>query len=294
MYNDFRYAFRQLRKNPGFTAIAVITLALGIGANTALFTLLDQLLLRLLPVKDPQELVLLTARGDHYGSNWGSNAISYPMYQDFRDHESLNGPIFKGLMCRFGTAVNLSFEGSTETSFGRTGLRKLFPCSGCWCVAGRTLLPDDNLTPGGHPVVVLSHGFWKARFASNRAIVGQTVIINGLNMTVVGVSEPGFDGVELGFSPQVFIPVMMQAQIMPNYSSLNLLTDRRNRWVNVFGRLRDGSERNPGQGGDCTEFSPDVGDGSQRRGLSQRVTLRRDRFLKMTMDVLPGSRAARR
>lgn len=211
MYNDLRYAFRQLRKNPGFTAVAVLTLALGIGANTALFTLLDQLLLRLLPVKDPQELVLLTARGDHYGSNFGSNAISYPMYQDFRDHESLNGPVFKGLMCRFGTAVNLSFEGTTERASGELVSGNYFRVLGVGALLGRTLAPDDNRSPGGHPVVVLSHGFWKARFASNRAIVGQTVIINGLNMTVAGVSEPGFDGVELGFSPQVFIPVMMQA-----------------------------------------------------------------------------------
>ena len=149
MYTDFRYALRQLRKSPGFTVIAVITLALGIGANTALFTLLDQLLLRLLPVKDAQELVLLTARGEHYGSNFGSNAISYPMYQDFRDHESLNGPVFKGLMCRFGTAVNLSFEGSTERASGELVSGNYFQVLGVGALLGRTLLPDDNARLAG-------------------------------------------------------------------------------------------------------------------------------------------------
>ena len=290
MFNDFRYALRQLRKNPGFTAIAVITLALGIGANTALFTLLDQLLLRLLPVKDPQELVLLTARGDHYGSNWGSNAISYPMYQDFRDHESLNGPIFKGLMCRFGTGVNLSFEGSTERASGELVSGNYFRVLGVGALLGRTFTPDDNLTPGGHPVVVLSHGFWRARFASNRAIVGQTVIINGLNMTVVGVSEPGFDGVELGFSPQVFIPVMMQAQIMPNYSSLNLLTDRRNRWVNIFGRLQAGVSAAQAKAALAPSFHQMLEMEVKDAAFRNASPYARDRFLKMTMDVLTGSK----
>jgi len=290
MLNDFRYALRQLRKNPGFTAIAVITLALGIGANTALFTLLDQLLLRLLPVKDPQELVLLTARGDHYGSNWGSNAISYPMYQDFRDHESLNGPIFKGLMCRFGTGVNLSFEGSTERASGELVSGNYFRVLGVGALLGRTFTPDDNLTPGGHPVAVLSHGFWKARFASNRAIIGQTVIINGLNMTVVGVSEPGFDGVELGFSPQVFIPVMMQAQIMPNYSSLNLLTDRRNRWVNIFGRLQAGVNAAQAKAALAPSFHQMLEMEVKDAAFRNASPYARDRFLKMTMDVLPGSK----
>jgi putative ABC transport system permease protein len=290
MINDLRYAFRQLRKSPGFTAIAVVTLALGIGANTALFTLLDQLLLRLLPVKDPQELVLLTARGDHYGSNFGSNAISYPMYQDFRDHEPLNGPVFKGLMCRFGTAVNLSFEGNTERASGELVSGNYFHVLGVGALLGRTFVPEDNLTPGGHPVVVLSHGFWKARFASNRVIVGQTVIVNGLSMTVVGVSEPGFDGVELGFSPQVFIPVMMQAQIMPNYSSLNLLTNRRNRWVNVFGRLQTGVTATQAKAALATSFHQmlemEVIDAAFRNASSYA----RGQFLKMTMDVLPGSK----
>src|SRR5438094_5546326 len=101
---DLRYAARVLAKNPVFTAVAVLTLALGIGANTAIFTLLDQILLRLLPVKDPQQLVLLTMRGRHYGNNWSGNAISYPMYRDFRDHND----VFSDMFCRFPTSASLS------------------------------------------------------------------------------------------------------------------------------------------------------------------------------------------
>src|SRR5690348_5187108 len=109
VWGDFRYALRSLRKSPVFTAVAVLSLALGIGANTAIFTLLDQILLRLLPVKNPGELVLLTMRGRHYGSNWGGNAISYPMYRDFRDHNQA----FSGMFCRFPISVSVAFEGHT-------------------------------------------------------------------------------------------------------------------------------------------------------------------------------------
>src|ERR1700737_2490558 len=107
---DIRYAFRTFAKNPGFSSIAVLTLALGIGANTAIFTLLDQILLRLLPVKNPQQLVLLTMRGKHYGNNWGGNAISHPMFRDFQDHNE----VFSGMFCRFPTRVSLTTDSRAE------------------------------------------------------------------------------------------------------------------------------------------------------------------------------------
>src|ERR1700724_4103618 len=110
MNNDLRFAFRTLRKSPVFTAVAVLSLALGIGANTAIFPLLDQVLLRLLPVKDPQQLVLLSMKGRHYGSNWGGNAISYPMYLDFKEHNQ----VFTGMLCRFPYSLSLTFNGQTE------------------------------------------------------------------------------------------------------------------------------------------------------------------------------------
>src|SRR5262245_23353464 len=213
MLNDLRYGLRQLSKNPGFTIVAVLTLALGIGANTAIFSLLDQVLLRLLPVKNPRELVLLTARGNHYGNNMGSNALSYPMYEDFKSNAALKERIFQGLTCRLGTAVSLSFEGSTERVAGELVSGNYFQVIGVGAFLGRTFTPEDDRTPDGHPVVVLSYDFWKARFASDPRIVGKTVVVNGRQMMVLGVSEPGFAGIELGFSPHVFVPMMMQARV---------------------------------------------------------------------------------
>src|SRR5215813_813722 len=111
---DLRFAVRTLRKSPLFTIVAVLSLTLGIGANTAIFSLINQVILQLLPVRNPQELVLLTARGSHYGSNTGGNAISYPMYQDFRDKNA----VFQGMFCRYGTAFSVSYEGKTELASG--------------------------------------------------------------------------------------------------------------------------------------------------------------------------------
>ncbi len=123
MLNDVRFALRTLRKSPVFTAVAILSLALGIGANTAIFSLVDQILLRLLPVKDPTQLVLLAMKGFHYGSNWGYNAISYPMYKDFSE----NNKAFSGMFCRFEYRVSLSFDGHTERTAAELGLRELFP-----------------------------------------------------------------------------------------------------------------------------------------------------------------------
>src|SRR5438876_656534 len=142
---DLRYAARVLAKNPVFTAVAVLTLALGIGANTAIFTLLDQILLRLLPVKDPQQLVLLTMRGRHYGNNWGGNAISYPMYRDFQDHNE----VFSGMFCRFPTAVSLTFGGQAERVEGELVSGTYFDVLGVTAALGRTIAPKDARIPDG-------------------------------------------------------------------------------------------------------------------------------------------------
>ena len=126
VWNDVRYALRGFRRAPLFTAIAVISLAFGIGANTAIFTLLDQILLRLLPVKEPQQLALLTMRGRHYGSNWGGNAISYPMYKDFRD----NNQVFSGMFCRFPIDASLGYGNHTERVSGELVSGSYFPVLG--------------------------------------------------------------------------------------------------------------------------------------------------------------------
>ena len=153
---DLRYAFRRLVRDPIFSGVIVLSLALGIGANTAIFTLLDQVLLRLLPVKNPEQLALLTARGSSYGSNRGRNALSYPMYQDFRDHNT----VFSGLMCKYSTPVSLSADGNTQRITGELVSGNYFEVLGVGAAAGRVFTPDDDKLPGGHPVAVISYDFW--------------------------------------------------------------------------------------------------------------------------------------
>src|SRR5712664_3994452 len=144
-----------LARTPGFTAVAVLTLALGIGANTAIFTLLDQVLLRLLPVKNPQQLVLLTMRGRHYGNNWGGNAISFPMYRDFQDHND----VFSGMFCRRPFKGSVMFGGQSERAAIEMVSGTYFPVLGVDAAIGRVLTADDDKVPGGHPVVVLAYDY---------------------------------------------------------------------------------------------------------------------------------------
>jgi hypothetical protein len=159
---DLQYSFRMLRRTPGFTAIAILTLALGIGANTAIFTLLDQVL-RLLPVKDPQQLVLLTMRGRHYGSNWGGNAISHPMFRDFQTHNE----VFSEMFCRFPNAVSLSFGGQSERVAVELVSGTYFSALGVGPSRGRVFTPEDDRLPSGHPYLVLNYDYWKTRFAAD-------------------------------------------------------------------------------------------------------------------------------
>jgi predicted permease len=283
VWGDFRYALRSLRKSPVFTAVAVLSLALGIGANTAIFTLLDQILLRLLPVKNPGELVLLTMRGRHYGSNWGGNAISYPMYRDFRDHNQ----VFSGMFCRFPIPVSVGFEGHTERVQAELVSGRYFPVLGVGAAAGRTFTPDDDRTPSGHPLVVLSHDYWKTRFAGDLRIIGGTVLVNGNRMTVVGVAQPGFDGVELGNAAKIFVPIMMEPDLMP--LNKKFLEDRRTRWVNAFGRLKPGVSAVQAKASLQPFMHSMLEMEVQEPAFRNASTFTRQEFLKCTIDVLPGS-----
>jgi predicted permease len=283
LWNDIRFAVRTLRKSPVFTVVAVLSLTLGIGANTAIFTLLDQVLLRLLPVKNPQELVLLTMKGFHYGSNWGYNALSYPMYRDFSQHNQ----VFTGMLCRFSYPFSVSFNGQTERAKGELVSGTYFPLLGVGAAAGRTFTPDDDRKPGGHPVAMLSYDYWKTRFAGDRSVVGKNVVINGHNMSIVGVAQPGFDGVELGYRTEVFVPVMMEAQMMVDMD--NKLENRRQRWVNVFGRLKPGVSATQAKASLQPFFHGMLEMEVKEAAFNNASQEVRERFLKNIIDVLPGS-----
>ncbi len=159
---DLLFALRTLRKSPAFLAVATLSLALGIGANTAIFTLIDQVLLRPLPVRDPAQLVLLWSRGQHYGSNNGRYKISYPMYADFRE----KNPVFSGMFSRYLTDMSLAFGGRTERVSGEMVSGTYFPELGVGAALGRVFTPDDDATPGGSPYAVLSYRYCQVLRAS--------------------------------------------------------------------------------------------------------------------------------
>jgi predicted permease len=280
---DLRFALRGLTKSPAFTAVAAASLALGIGANTAIFTLLDQVLLRRLPVRDPGQLALLTMKGSHYGSNWGGNAISYPMYEDL----SQNNEVFSGMFCRFPRPASLSFGGETERVRAELVSGTYFPVLGVGAALGRTFTPEEDQTPGGHPVVVLSHDYWRSRFAADPTVLGQTVVVNGHNMTVVGVAAAGFSGIQLEFVPQIFVPIMMKAQLTPLWHALD---DRRTRFVNAFGRLEPGVSHTQAKAS-LQPFFKSILEMEVKQAAFRNASVEaREAFLKNILDVLPGGR----
>ena len=279
---DLRYAFRTLRKAPLFTCVAVLSLALGIGANTAIFTLVNQLILQLLPVRDPEQLVLLTARGQHYGSNTGSNAISYPMYQDFRDKNE----VFQGMFCRFGNQFSLTYEGRTELVSGELVSGNYFPVLGVGAALGRVFTAQDDLFQGGHPIAVLSYSYWKTRFAADPSVIGRKIVLNGYPLTIVGVSRRGFDGVEPGYSPQLRVPMMMKQQLTDRFYNLN---NRRGRFAQVFGRLKPGVTLEQAKAGLQPLFHQILAMEVREKEFARATEHTRQQFLKMWMDVLPAA-----
>ena len=281
---DLKYTFRMLARTPGFTAVAVLTLALGIGANTAIFTLLDQVLLRLLPVKDPQQLILLTMRGRHYGSNWGGNAISHPMFRDFRDHNE----VFSDMFCRFPYSASLTFGGQAELVQLEMVSGTYFSVLGVRPFLGRLFTPDDDSVPSGHPYIVLNYDFWRTRFASDPGIVGKDLLLNNYKMTVVGVAQPGFDGVELGRSPKLFVPIMMQSRVIVGNPE-DMLKERRTRWVNAFGRLKPGISQQQAKAALQPFMHSMLEQEVQQAAFSHASAHDRNEFLKCWIDVLPGS-----
>jgi predicted permease len=233
MLRDFLYAIRNLRRSPLFTIVALFSLALGIGANSAVFTIADQLLLRLIPVKYARQLVSFTSPGPQSGVTWGENRFSYPMFRDFRDRTS----VFAGVAARFPTALNLSYNNRSERIQAELVSGTWFDTLGLTTWLGRGITPGDDRLPGAHPVVVLTYDYWKSRFGGNAAILNQTVLLNGHPMTVVGVAARGYHGFDPGARVDALVPTMMKAEMTPTWNGLD---DRRVLWLQLVGRLPSG------------------------------------------------------
>jgi predicted permease len=237
LMQDLRYGLRMLAKNPGFTAIVVLTLALGIGANTAIFSLMNQILLRQLPVQNPNELVVLHAPGPVTGhvSDDGdeTESFSYPMYKALRE----NSATVCNMLGQYTFLASISSHGQTERGSGQLVSGNYFEALGVPPAIGRVFSLDDDRVPGGHPVVVLSHAYWTRHFAGDRSILNKSLLINNVEMTVVGVARAGFSGAQVGKSPDVFVPLMMTPQMTLGQNTLDGWNDY---WLKVLARRRAG------------------------------------------------------
>ncbi len=236
--NDIRYGLRQLGKTPGFTAVAVLILALGIGANTAVFSVFDHVMLKLLPVAKPHELVRIEIDGPQppgmaMSDNHGT-VHSVPQYHDFCTQTDL----FSGVVARTSAPLVVVHAGAGDRARGELVSGNFFAVLGIDAERGRLFTEGDDQTEGGHPVAVISDAFWHRRFGGRLDIVGQPVRVNDVPMTVIGVTPPVFTGVITGRKPDVYIPLAMRKQVQPVVYATDRLPERLIRSINVFARLR--------------------------------------------------------
>lgn len=236
---NLKLAFRTLFKTPFVTLVAIASLALGIGANAAMFSMFDQVLLRQLPVPDPERLVNLGAPGPKPGSQSCNNAgectdvFSYAMFRDLERAQD----VFTGIAAHRLFGANLAYKGQTLSGEGLHVSGSYFPVLGARPAIGRLLGPGDDPTVGQAPVVVLSHAYWRTRFNEDPAVLNDTLIVNGQPLTIVGVVARGFEGTTLGARPQVYVPITLRGLMEPGFTGFD---NRRSYWTYLFARLKPG------------------------------------------------------
>jgi predicted permease len=224
---DLRYALRQLRKAPLFTATATLSLAVGIGANAAIFTLVDRVLLRALPVSNPQELVFVA---DQRSQTEPSPRFSYPFYAALRDNNVLTG-----VAARYSMSMNATMNEHVARVSGELISGNYFSVVGTSTQVGRPFTPEDDRTPGAHAVAVISDGFWRRSFGSDPSVLGRDIRINDQTFTIIGVAARGFTGTDLRLPTDIWLPMAMQSEV-----GRDLLTDARTNWLEIIGRLKSG------------------------------------------------------
>lgn len=243
LLRDIRYGIRGLLCNPGFTAVAVLTLALAIGANSTIFSLLSQAILSALPVQNPDQLVVLSYAGGHPGhtQSEGGNPpghhheFTYPMYRDLRDQNSA----LSGLIASAPAGAGAVWNHRAESVFAEIVSGNYFETLGVRPALGRLFVSSDESTDGANPVVVLNFDYWKSHLAE-APVEGKTLLINGAPFTIVGVSAPGFHSMVFGRFPDVYVPITMQHTVQPEWTYLH---DRKGYWIDLLGRLRPGVTR---------------------------------------------------
>ncbi len=241
MLQDLRYALRQLRKSPAFALVAIVTLALGIGANTAIFTLLDQALLRELPVSHPEQLVRLQYVGSNTGriSSYGGDShayFSYPMYRDLRDKNQ----VFAGMLANIEIGVGVQWKNHSDLASGELVSGSYFDLLGVKPALGRLFVPADDAAQNSNPVVVLSFNYWNSQFGADPSVINQVLSIDGHPFTIIGVASPNFHSVIAGYTPNLFVPMMTKTLVTPGWNDLD---NRRSSWLTVVARLKPGVSR---------------------------------------------------
>jgi predicted permease len=280
---DVSYGLRTLRRNPGFAATAILSLALGIGANTGIFSLVDQVLLRLLPVNDPDRLVLLNWRGNALSSQFGgANVLSYPLCRDLQEQTQF----FDGVFCRAPATVNFSMGRQYETVRAEMVSGSYFSVLGVRAERGRLIGPSDDVYPGEHPVVVLSYDYWRNALGGADDVIGRGVFINGHPMTVIGVAAADFRGMDIGEPAGLWVPAMMARQAT---LELDRVLDRRMAWVHVFGRRKSGVTPEEAKTGLQGWFKATLDAETRHESFPLVTASQRDQFLASTIDVLPGA-----
>ncbi len=238
-------AFRSLRRTPVVSLAAVLSLAVGIGANAAIFSIFNQTLLRQLPVQQPEQLVTFSIPGDKQGRTSSSNAggsdavVSHPLFRDLERGQHA----FTGIAAHREISANVAHRSRTSNEVALLVSGSYFPVLGLQAALGRLLTPGDDRTPGAHSVAVLSHAYWRSRFGEDPSILNDTIAINGVPMTVVGVASRGFEGTTVEELPRVYLPLTMSAAIHADYD----LESRHEHWLYLFGRLKPGVSREAAQ-----------------------------------------------
>jgi predicted permease len=284
LLQDVRYGLRMLAKSPGFTAIAILTLALGIGANTAIFSILHQVLLRRLPVRNPDELVILKSPGPKRGHVWSdgddSEIFSYPLYKGLAKNTS----VFDGVIARYEFPASIASYGQTDRGSGELVTGNYFDVLGVRPALGRLLTSSDDDIPGAHPILVLSHAYWMRHFGGDPGVLNQAILVNNTEMTVVGVTQAGFTGIQVGQTPDVFVPMTMKAQMTPIRNGLDNWNDS---FLAVFARRKPGVSVERAQAGINADYGPLLE--QQIASLKGMDAKERKEFLNKKIVLYPGA-----
>jgi predicted permease len=285
---SLKFALRTLFRTPFVTTIAVLSLALGIGANTAIFSLFNQMLLRPLPVQSPDALVNLSAPGPKPGSQSCGQAggcdvvFSYPMFRDLERETK----VFSGLAAHRGFSTNLSYQGQTLNGDGLLVSGSYFPTLGLAPALGRLLGPGDDGAVGESPVVVLSYDYWTTRFGADPSALNKSLIANGRSLTIVGVAPAGFHGTTLGSKPEIYVPITMRGQMQAGFKGFD---NRRSYWAYVFGRLASGVSMEAAQTELSTRYRTIINEveAPLQTGMSEATM---QRFRNKPIELVAGQR----